>query len=309
LQIEPEILAQMTGAGKGQIVVAFGSSVERLDLNLTNPDPALGDKRSTLEAGPHPFNSDPAVMKALSLAIDRSVLVEAGYGESATITCNIVPAPAVYASTTNDWCKVQDIEGANKLLDDAGWKRGADGIRQKDGKKMSILLQTTTNSVRQATQALIKDMWQKIGVETELRNIDGSVFFGGDPASPDTAWKLYADTQMYMDNFAGVDPEQYLAKFTCDNIPGPATNWGGGNIQRYCDPEYDAVVTELSRTASLTERAKLAIRLNDTLIERGGLVPLVYRGIVSAHAATLVGVKANGWDADMWNAADWTRAK
>lgn len=308
LQIEPEILAQMVSAGKGKTVVAFGSSVERLELNLTDPDPALGDKRSTLEGGPHPFNSDPAVRKALSLAIDRSLLVEAGYGESAKVVCNIVPAPAAYASSNNDWCKEQDLDAANRLLDDAGWVRGSDGIRAKDGKRLSILLQTSTNSVRQATQALIKDMWQQIGVETELRNIDGSVFFGGDPASPDTAWKLFADVQMYMDNFSGVDPEQYLAKFVCSNIPSPASNWGGGNMQRYCDPEYEALVAEISKTAAPAERARLAISLNDLLIERGGLVPLIYRGTVSAHANSLAGVKANGWDADLWNIADWTRA-
>ncbi len=308
LQIEPEILAQMTSAGKGKTVVAFGSSVERLELNLTDPDPALGDKRSTIEGGMHPFNSDPAVRKALSLAIDRSVLVDAGYGESAVVTCNIVPAPAAFASVNNDWCKEQDVDAANKLLDEAGWLRGSSGVREKDGKRLSILLQTSTNSVRQAAQALIKDMWQQIGVETELRNIDGSVFFGGDPASPDTAWKLYADVQMYMDNFAGVDPEQYLAKFVCSNIPSPATNWGGGNMQRYCDPEYEALIAELSKTAGVTERGKLAIKLNDMLVDRGGLVPLIYRGTVSAHANSLEGVKANGWDADLWNVADWTRA-
>lgn len=309
LQVEPEILAQMAAAGKGSVVVSFGSSVERLDLNFTNPDPALGEKRSTLEGGPHPFMVDPAVRKALSLAIDRSVLVEAGYGVSAAIGCNVLPAPAIYTSTTNDWCKVQDLDAANKLLDDAGWARGADGVRQKDGVRLSILYQSSTNAVRQATQALIKDMWQQIGVETELRNIDGSVFFGGDPASPDTAWKLYADVMMYADNFAGVDPEQYLAKFTCNNIPSPATNWGGGNMQRYCDPEYDARIAELAKTASPDERAKLAKQLNDMLVDRGGLVPLIHRGNVAAHTATLEGVKMNAWDAELWNAADWTRAK
>ncbi len=79
-----------------------------------------------------------------------------------------------------------DIEGANKLLDDAGWAKGADGIRAKNGVKLSFLNQTSTNSVRQAAQELVKDMWSQIGVAAELRNVSASVFFGGDPASPDT---------------------------------------------------------------------------------------------------------------------------
>jgi ABC-type transport system substrate-binding protein len=55
-------------------------------------------------------------------------------------------------------------------------------VREKDGMKLSLLYQTSTNAVRQDFQALIKQWWSEIGVETELRNIDASVFFGGDPA-------------------------------------------------------------------------------------------------------------------------------
>ena len=51
------------------------------------------------------------------------------------------------------------------------------------GVKLSILYQTSTNAVRQDFQALIKEWWQQIGVETELRNLNASVFFGGDPGS------------------------------------------------------------------------------------------------------------------------------
>ena len=78
-QVEPEILAQMAAAGKGEVLSAFGTLVERLQVNQTDPDPALGDERSTA-AHPHPFLTDPNVVRALSLAIDREILVETGYG-------------------------------------------------------------------------------------------------------------------------------------------------------------------------------------------------------------------------------------
>ena len=55
--------------------------------------------------------------------------------------------------------------------------------------------------MRQDFQALIKDSWNQIGVETELRNLDASVFFGGDPGSPDTFQKFYADVEMYANVF------------------------------------------------------------------------------------------------------------
>lgn len=67
MQVEPEVLATMLKAGKGKLETAFGTQVERIDLNHFNPDPKLGDKRSTKEAGPHPSLSDPVVRKALSM--------------------------------------------------------------------------------------------------------------------------------------------------------------------------------------------------------------------------------------------------
>ena len=218
-------------------MTAFGTSVERLHLNQTNPDPALGDMRSTLEGGEHPFLTDPAVGQAMSMAIDRALLVEIGYGAGGQATCNVLPAPELYASTANDDCLTQDLEGAAQVLEDAGWvDEDGDGVRERDGVRLSVLYQTSTNAVRQDTQALVKQWWEEIGIEVELRNIDASVFFGGDPSSPDTFQKFYADIEMYTNNFAGVDPEAYMANWRCNEIPGPDTQWQGSNIQRFCDP-------------------------------------------------------------------------
>ena len=164
VQVEPEVLQAMLESGKGKVLTAFGSWVERIDLNHFAVDASLGDKRSTAEAGPHPALSDPAVRKALSMAIDRGVIVDAGYGIAGKPTCNIIPGPPVFVSTANDSCLTTDVAGANKLLDDAGWKRGADGVRAKNGVKLNFVFQTSTNSVRQATQALLKDMWSQIGI-------------------------------------------------------------------------------------------------------------------------------------------------
>ena len=311
LQVEPEILNTMAAAGKGKVISAFGTAVERLMVQLTNPDPALGDKRATYQDGnnPHPYLSDPAVRRALSLAIDREILVEAGYGSAGQVTCNVLAAPAIYASTANDWCKTQDVEAANKLLDDAGWARGSDGIREKDGVRLSILYQTSTNSVRQGTQALIKQMWQQIGVETELRNISASVFFGGDQSSPDTFQKFFADIEMYTNLFNGTDPEKYMARWVCKEMPSPENQWIGTNMPRYCDPAYDKLAAELAVTAALEERAVIAKKMNDMLIDSGAMIPLIHRGAVAAHSVSLGGVKQNVWDATPWNIQDWHRIK
>ncbi|MGA1633809.1 MAG: peptide ABC transporter substrate-binding protein [Gemmobacter sp.] len=309
LQLAPAVIQGMVAAGKGQAISGFGTLVERIEMNLTDPSPNLPEGERSTAKHPHPFLSDIRVRKALSMAIDRDLLVEVGYGQAGRPTCNLVPAPQIYASDNVD-CMTQDIEGAKALLEEAGWTVGGDGVRTKDGMRLSILYQTSTNAVRQDFQALIKQWWSEIGVETELKNISASVYFGGDPGSPDTFQKFYADVEMYANNFDGTDPEAYLAAYTCEKAPRPETQWQGENINRFCDPAYDALVAELGRTGEISKRGEIARKLNDMLTKDSYvIVPLVDRGRVSAHSNTLGGVILNTWDSELWNAADWYRIK
>ena len=308
LQLAPDVLARMVKGGKGKTVSSFGTLVERIEMNLTDPSAKHGDLRSTTK-NPHPFLTDIRVRKALSMAIDRTTLVEIGYGPAGRPTCNLVPAPIAFASNNTD-CIKQDMAGAKALLDQAGWRVGADGVRAKDGVKMEINYLTSTNAVRQNFQALIKQWWTELGAKVELRNVSASVFFGGDAGSPDTFQKFYADVEMYANNFDGTDPENYLAEHACDKIPRPETQWQGTNMNRYCNAEYDKLVKEMTSTAGVEKRAVLAKRLNDMLTKDSFVVvPLVDRGRISAHANSMGGVLLNTWDSELWNAADWFRIK
>ncbi|MFM7654861.1 MAG: peptide ABC transporter substrate-binding protein [Paracoccaceae bacterium] len=308
-QINPELQAAMAGGGKGVFLNGFGTLVERIEMNMTDPSADLPEGERSTTKHPHPILTDIRVRTALSMAIDRQILVDVGYGNAGRPTCNLVPAPEMFASD-NTGCLTQDIEGAKALLDEAGWVVGADGIREKDGKKLKLLYQTSTNPVRQDFQALIKGWWNEIGVEVELKNIDASVFFGGDAGSPDTFQKFYADVEMYANNFDGTDPEPYLAQYMCDKIPGPDNQWQGENINRFCDPAYDALVKEMSATAEMGKRAELAKKMNDMLTKDSMVVvPLVDRGRLSAASTTLGGVVLNTWDTELWNAQDWFRIK
>ena len=307
LQLAPDVIAKMKEGGKGTPISAFGALVERLEMNLTNPSPDLPPETRSTVAEPHPFLSEKAVRQALSMAINRQELVDIGYGDAGRPTCNLVPAPALYASD-NTGCLTQDIAGANAMLEAAGWVKGSDGVRAKNGVRLSILYQTSTNAVRQDFQALIKDSWNQIGVETELRNLDASVFFGGDPGSPDTYQKFYADVEMYANVFDGTDPQAYLAAYRCGNEPKPSSQWQGPNINRFCDPAYDAMIDELARTGDLARRGELGKKMNDMLTKDSfTIVPLVDRGRVSAHANSLGGVILNTFDSELWNVADWYR--
>ncbi|MDA0361501.1 MAG: peptide ABC transporter substrate-binding protein [Proteobacteria bacterium] len=309
LQLAPDVIKNMEAAGKGVAITGYGPSVERIEFNMTDPSPSLDEDTRATRKAPHPFLSDIRVRKAMSMAIDRVLLTEIGYGQMGKATCDLVPAPTVYSSQ-NDFCIQQDIAGANALLDSAGWVTGSDGVRTKDGMRLSVLYQTSTNAVRQDYQALVKQWWAEIGVETELRNLSASIFFGGDPGSPDTFQKFYADVEMYTNNFDGTDPQTYLAAYLCGNEPSPDNQWQGENINRYCDPAYDALHAELTRTGDIEKRYALAKKLNDMLTKDSyTMAPLTHRGRVAAHSNTLGGVVMNTWDSELWNAADWFRIK
>lgn len=216
-------------------------------------------------SNPHPFLSNKSIRQAMSMAIDRNIIAEQLYGRSGKATCNFINSPASNVSPNNT-CD-QDIAGANALLDEAGvMDSDGDGIREHDGHPLRVQYQTSTNAVRQNTQALIKQWWGEIGVETELRNIDAGVFFGGDPASPDTYQKFFSDVEMYTTGSSSPDMESLLSNNRCGQAPRPDNNWTGSNIIRFCNDDYDAALDELSRTAGQDPRAAIVIHLNDILV-------------------------------------------
>ena len=315
IQVEPQILADMEAAGIGQVYSAFAANVERILINFTNPDPDLGDLRSEWtpeDANPHPVLADLAVRQALSMAIDRNIIAEQLYGPAGQPTCNVLSGPPAAVSTANDSCLTQDIEGANALLDEAGYlDSDGDGIREANGEPIVLVYVTSTNQVRQKTQALVKQWWAEIGIETELRDVDAGVYFGGDPASPDTLGKFYADVQMFTNGNDSIDPQQYLGGWLCDggaNIANRANNWLGENNERWCSEEYDALWQEYAATIDPDARYELAKQLNDMLAQNFVNLPLVFRASPSAWTDTLGGVgELNGWDSEEWNIEDWYR--
>lgn len=311
IQVVPETLAELEAAGRGKVVYALGSLVERIVVNHTNPDPALGENRSEYLGGTnsHPFLTFTPISQAMSMAIDRGLISERLYGFAAEAACNMIAGPQRYVSTANGACLTQDIEGANRLLDENGvLDTDGDGIREYNGVSLRITFQTTTNFIRQETQALIRDWWLKIGIDTVLVHHDAGVFFGGDPVVHKEASfrRFFADVQMYTED-SGVDPQQYLSGQTCAHIQTRDNNWASDNNSRWCNLEYDRLYSRLAQARPGPERDALVKQLNDALVQSYSEIPIVNRGRVAAHLNTLYGIRLNGWDSDLWNIAEWRR--
>ena len=83
-------------------------------------------------------------------------------------------------------------------------------------------------------------------------------------------------SQMYANNFDGTDPQKYLGEWQCSEAPRPETQWQGNNISRFCDPAYRrSCMAKLGQTAGLEERGKIAIELNDMIVNSASIIPLV----------------------------------
>jgi peptide/nickel transport system substrate-binding protein len=303
------VLTQLQQGGKGELVTAVGPNAERLLLNFADPNKEQNGARAEPDTK-HPFFSDLNVRKAFAMAVDRKAIGQQLYGPTGTAACNILPAPESIVSKNTDSMDVCQLnpDKANQLLDEAGWTKGADGIRQKGGVRMNVLYQTTVNSLRQKEQDIVKAAWEKLGVEVELKSVDAGVFFGSDAGNPDTAAHFYADVEMFTNGSSGPDMTNYLAGWTTAQIAQQSNQWHGDNYGRWSSPEYDQLYLQYQSESDQRKRDAIAIQMNDILIQNVVIIPLVARTQpTDGKSKQLQGNKPNPWDSVLWNIAEWTK--
>ncbi|NJL00756.1 MAG: peptide ABC transporter substrate-binding protein [Spirulinaceae cyanobacterium SM2_1_0] len=299
LQVEASVLDELVAAGEGELATNFGSLMERIVIN--HSDPA---QDSRLDA-PHPFLSEEPVRQAIALAIDREAIASQLYGATGQPTASFVVAPPQFV-TEGDYA--QDLEQAAELLDAAGWvDSNGDGRRDRDGVEMQLVFQTSVNPLRQKTQEIIKQNLAELGLVVELKSIDPSVYFSGDPANTDTVERFRADLQMYTTGNTSPDPGAYLQNYTCDQIPTEANGWTGDNPSRYCNPDYDERWQQSLRELDPDQRREQLAELSQILITGAHVIPLVHRAETAGVSQSLQGVNLTPWDLNVWNIAQWRR--
>lgn len=301
LTLEEELLKQLEAEGKGHILLVGGAYMEMIQFNFSDPNKEVDGERSHISTQ-HPAFKEKAVRDAINLLVDRASVDEFIYGRAGTATANFVNFPERFRSPNTSW--EYDVEKANALLDDAGWVRGGDGIRAKDGVKMSFVFQTSTNTQRQSIQALVKQSFQQAGIEVELKAVSGSVFFASDPGNPDTFGHFYADLQMYTSPMREPDPGFYMQQFLGDNIAQKSNGWQSRNVQRWQNAEFDATYKETTTVADPAKRAELFIKLNDIVINDRAVVPVCYRQINVGVRNGLV-PRLSSWSTHLARLADW----
>jgi peptide/nickel transport system substrate-binding protein len=303
MQVEDEILVRLEKGGKGRIVLTQGGGIEHLQLNTTDPWTEVDGERSSLKTK-HPTLSDPAVRQALALLVDRDSVEKYIYGRTGLATANFINNPGRFRSKTTRY--EFNIDKANALLDKAGWAKGADGVRAKDGKKLKFVYQTSINQPRQKTQAIVKQACQKAGIEIEVKAVVASVFFSSDVANPDTYTKFYCDLQEYSNGMNAPDPEVFLRQFCSWEAATKANKWQGRNITRWQSTEYDDLHKAAQVELDPVKRAGMLIRLNELAVNNQVVIPLVARLGAVAMTNNLV-AEISGWDDNTWDLANWYR--
>lgn len=228
-----------------------------------NPMKAIGSLITTVQPSSYyshldfnvtrPLVSDVRVRQAIRYALDRNAIVEKvshGYGileESPTSTVNPI-APTVAEVPLIPY----DVAKAQALLDAAGWKVGTDGIRVKDGKRLSLDFPYYTGAPDADTLVeYIRSQLKTIGVEMQTRKFAPATFF-----APFQSGGIVYGGKWDMTTFAwGTDPTGDLSTLFESNQTPP----NGQNILHYNNKQVDAWMEQLKNSYEPTERKKLLL--------------------------------------------------
>jgi peptide/nickel transport system substrate-binding protein len=303
LQVEDEVLKRMEAGGKGRAHIVPGGDIEFIQLNPTDPFTEVEGERGHVNSKHFAF-SDPAVRQAMAHLADRNGIQEFIYGRTGIATSNFLNNPPRFRSPNTSF--EFNVDKANQILETAGWKKGADGIREKGGKKLKFVYQTSVNSIRQKEQAVIKQACQKAGIDLELKSVTAAVFFSSDVANPDTYGKFWCDMQMYTTTMTQPDAERFMDQYVSWEVSSKANKWQGRNICRWRNEEYDKAFRAAESELDPVKRAALFIRMNDLVVKDGVVIPLISRPRVRGASLKLV-TGLSGWDLDFSALQNWYR--
>jgi peptide/nickel transport system substrate-binding protein len=273
-----------------------GLTSDRLFLNLAEPGVADGSR-------PHPILGDKRVRQALEMGIDKQQLVDkvlSGKTKVATSEYPVGwPAPNLEPSR-------YDVEAARRLLDDAGWQVGADGIREKDGRKLHLSISSTSgNTLRENVEQLIQAGWKTMGVDLEIKNATAAVLVG--------EWSENGLVQRgnfdiaYYGFTPGIDPSGTISpRFHSKQIPFEGNQGEGDNGMRYRDPQVDQWIDEADRTLDQSRRKELYGQVMQKIADDVPVIYLYNRANVEAVSQRVQGARSHPFRWLTWNIHEWS---
>jgi peptide/nickel transport system substrate-binding protein len=257
----------------------FGLSFEHLTFNLA-----------------HPILKGLAVRRAIALAIDRQQLLERTVGQfssSARVLGNRIwlPGQPAYQDHSGGYGR-GDIAAASRLLEQAGWARGADGIWAKGGRDLRLRFSTMNeDALRVQLGLLLQDQLKRAGIALEIHNTSAKELFGD--------WLPHGNFDLVEFAWAG-NP------FAVSGNRDIYTTRGGGNYGGFVDPAVDALFQRATAELDPARSVALANQIDRRLWEGLPSIPLFQRPTFIAWRDTLRNVVDNhSVEGPLWNAETW----
>jgi peptide/nickel transport system substrate-binding protein len=270
--------------------VIFRPSItyEHIDLNLDNP--ILKDKR---------------VRKALVYSINREELVKALFeGKLQPAVHNVSPIDPWFTKDPKDIVLYPyDRKKAGALLDEAGWKMGADKFRYKDGKKLSLVFMTTAgDKTRENVQVFLQGNWKAVGIDVQIKNEPARVFFG------ETLRKRnYGAMAMFA--WASMPENSPRTNLHTIQIPSEKNGWSGQNGGAYSNPEMDKLLDEMDLEFNAAKRKQLITKILRYYTDDVPVIPLYYRADVAVAPPYLKNMNLTGHQYSESNAVEYWETK
>jgi peptide/nickel transport system substrate-binding protein len=211
----------------------------------------------------HPELRDPQVRQAFAHAINVPELIKvARYGAATATATQIADGPFRDPSLEPP---AYDPDEANRILDDLGYERGGNGIREADGHPMSyeLLVPEGVGAPERKAQLFAKYL-KAVGIELKPVVLDNAQYFST-VTGPD--W-TYMHSDVFLDNWGNYpDPNFALSLMTCEQR-GSLSETG------YCNPEYDELFAKQSKAVDEEERREIVFQMQKILYEDRPYLPL-----------------------------------
>lgn len=246
--------------------------------------------------------AEKAVRHALYAAMDKQAIIDAIYYGVPKPTESFAPRES-WAFNPNLPTQKRDLDRANKLLDEAGWKRSGSGVRMKNGVPLEFAVSTTTgNQLREQCQQLIQQDWQQIGAKMSINNMPAAVIWGEFYVRSKFESLLVGTTFR-----TGVDPDP-ASRFASDAIP--VKGGSGGNYMQWENAEADALMKQGQETFDQEKRKALYWKLQEIVREELPILPIFQYAPIEGVKEGLIGYRPNiNQRQNAWNMGSWYWAK
>jgi peptide/nickel transport system substrate-binding protein len=279
--ITPDHYAEASKLPGRVVSLVPGSSVESIYLNLERPQ-----------------FKELAVRQALYAAMDRKSIIDTIYYGVVSPTETFMPRKSFYFDPN---LPVQEfnLDQARKILDDAGWKPGSDGVREKNGVRLEFNNSTTSgNNLREQVQQFLQQTFEQIGVKMNIANLPAAVMFG-------EFWlKSQFDSAMSgVTHLIAADPDA-TNRLATSAIA--AKGGKGSNVGQYSNPEVDALLKQGTQTFDPEARRKIYVRIQQIVRQDLPFLPLFAATYVIGTKQGLEGwVPNTNTRTASWHAAGW----